>query len=345
MRRVSLVAVLLLVMSLFSVGAPSLASDAPVAPTMQQTERAKQKDVDWSTLPVEFRGGRKLIDGVSALASGTVYVAVDAGHGKGYGSTCTGGCYTGYQATGYNEDEMNRKVALRLFENLDVHGTTFLPAVSRWIQNNDRDAADWDSTAGGQPESGDYAIDHMFTDAVPLNNTPDTTWSLSGCDGQPSSCKDNKRATLYDRAAHANQLSVGSAAYGKIFVSIHFDSGSTNGPTVWVQPASTGSTAAQQSASTNLGKAICARIYELRFGTLNSCSTRVFTSDLAVLREANNSLPNGNAFPVVLIEVANLAPGSADRTWLGTGSAQDTKLNQIGDAMYNGIVDWYNTYN
>jgi hypothetical protein len=120
----------------------------------------------------------------------------------------------------------------------------------------------------------------------------------------------------------------------------------TTGPTVWVQPSTTGSTLAQQTASTNLGKAICGRIYELRFGSYNDCSSRVFTSDLAVLREANNTLPpNGLAFPVVLIEVANLASGSADRTWLGTGSTQDTQLNLIGDAMYNGIIDWYTTYN
>lgn len=350
----------ILILAVFALGGAGANAGSPKEPQSSRVvsatnEKKNGRELDPSTLPVEFRGGSKVKSPTQAgqmspsrtigtMASGSVYVAIDAGHGRGYGSECTSGCFTGYSpGAGYIEDEMNKKVAIRLYSNLDA-SADFYPAVSRWVQNNDREAADWDWYAAYQPESGKYAGDHMFLDSIPYTDNPDTSWTLNGCEGQPSTCKDNKRSTLYDRAGHANGLSTGTALHGKILVSLHFDSGSGDGPTVWVQEPSTGSTQAQYEHSVALGKAICARIYTLRFGTSNNCSTRAFTGNFAVLREAVNTLANDHAFPVVIIEMANLA-SSNDRAWLGTGSTQDTRLNQIGDAVYNGIVDWHNANN
>lgn len=85
-------------------------------------------------------------------------------------------------------------------------------------------------------------------------------------------------------------------------------------------------------------------MYQLRFGQANDCSSRVFEGNYAVLREANNTLANGQPLPVVIIEMANL-DSTADRNWLGTGTAQTTKLTEMANAIYNGIVDWHNANN
>jgi N-acetylmuramoyl-L-alanine amidase len=314
-----------------------------------QSTTIKSQVIDKESLTVEFRGGTKLSGTVPAVtaeeagitATASVYVAIDAGHGKGYGSECPNGCYTGAQpAAGYVEDEMNRKVAIQLYNKLDA-APSFFPAVSRWVSNNDREAADWDWYTSSYPlESGQYAGDHMFLDSIPYTTKPDTSWALNGC----ATCKDNKKASIYDRPAHANGLSVGDASHGKIMVSLHFDMGSRDGPLVYVQDPTIGSSTGQKDHSVALATAICNKLYTLRFGGTPDCSTRVLTGNYAVLRELFNDLPNGHGFPAVLVEIANLN-STADRTWLGTGTNQNNRMNEFGTAIYDGIVDWHNANN
>jgi hypothetical protein len=97
-----------------------------------------------------------------------------------FGSDCRGGCRTGSTAPdGTYEDDINRTLAQKVYAKLDA-SAEFHPGLSRWVQNNNNAAADWDRIANSLPESN--------------MNRKDRAW--------------------YDRAAHANQLATGSRLPG-----------------------------------------------------------------------------------------------------------------------------------
>jgi len=186
----------------------------------------------------------------------------------------------------------------------------------------------------GPTESGVRRVDRTWYDSPPYTNNPNKNYTTS----------DNETSSLYDRARHAIALGEGSHTYGKILVSIHFDSGSgRNGPSIHLQSPSTGSTQAQYNISKSLGLAICDRLWDTRFGTTSQCDQRIHNRNLAVLRETTNTLNSGQPFPVVLIEVADPS-SSGDKTWLGTGSTLTSRLNSLGDAIAAGILDFYNDH-
>jgi|GEM_PF-3832036 len=81
----------------------------------EATGGKKAPAIEFNQLPVEFRGGSKLLQAKapSTATTGTMYVSIDAGHGYLFGSNLLNGQYTGadYGSTVPREDEMNRIVA------------------------------------------------------------------------------------------------------------------------------------------------------------------------------------------------------------------------------------------
>ena len=304
--------------------------------TAAHPKRGGQKPIPWEQLPVEFRGGSKLAMAAGSVepltSGGFMYVEIDAGHGFTWGSDSINGQYTGAVYNGLpREDELNRKVALRLYNDLDTDASrAYYPAVSRWIQNNDHDAADWDYYR--PTENSTQRVDSAFYDLPPYTNIPNKSLKVGY----------NVTSANYDRAAHANMLSEGTHTYGKILVTIHFNSQSGHdGPDIVLQNPTTGSTQAQYDISKKLGLYICDAIWSTRFSTTSQCSSRIQRQDLTVLREVFNNLSNGQPFPAVLIEVLDPS-NSGDNAWLGTGSTLDSRLNMLGDAIATGVRNFYN---
>jgi N-acetylmuramoyl-L-alanine amidase len=125
---------------------------------------------------------------------------------------------------------------------------------------------------------------------------------------------------------------------GKILISIHFDKGaSTNsGPFVVINRVGTGTSQAHHDKSRQLGTNICNRLLTTRFGAGSGKTCYVDSAgDWTVLREVKDTIP------AVIIEVLNFN-NTSDMNWLGTGSTRDAKLDQLAQAIYQGIRDYYN---
>ncbi|MFZ5824717.1 MAG: hypothetical protein ACOY94_10350 [Bacillota bacterium] len=293
------------------------------------------EEVDpFTQLPVEFRGGSKLRAGARARPpAGSMFVSLDAGHGFLYGARMAAGQFTGadYGISIPREDELARLVAQRVYRVLDETPRIF-PAVSRWIHQNPNSVPDWDRygpTAGGRRQTS-----RPWYDLPPQTTEPNVGYNPF----------QNERSSLYDRARHATALEAGTHPYGKVLVSIHFNAVSgEDGPSVHLQSPTNGSTEAQYAISASLGLAICDELWRLRFGSPSRCSQRLYRRDLAVLREVPDTLPNGQPFPAVLIEVLDLSR-TADRDWLGTGEALTANVGSLGDAVARGIQRFHENY-
>lgn len=140
------------------------------------------------------------------------------------------------------------------------------------------------------------------------------------------------------RAAHANQLATGSHGVGKILISLHFTKGraTDSGPFVVINRVGTGTSQSHQDKSRQVGTSICNRLLTTRFGSGHGKTCFVDAAgDWTVLREVKDTIP------AVIVELLNFS-NTSDMTWLGTGSARNAKLDQLAEAIYQGIRDYYN---